>query len=262
MKWLNRLERNYGRFAIHHVGLWIVILNVIGFGLINAKPNLINLLLLDRERVMQGEFWRLFTYLMIPSTTSLFWIIFALGYTYMIAEGLEQEWGAFRLNCYILIGMISTTVIAFFLSYGGVSNTYLATSLGLAFATIYPECVIYLLFIIPVKMKWIGWATAIFLAFEFLFGGLEGRLVILVSVANYFLFFWELIRERVALRMKVSKVRSRWKIVEPGEMGDSFHECAVCHRTEIESPDLGFRVASDGKEYCEEHLPSRTPRSA
>ncbi len=35
----------------------------------------------------------------------------------------------------------------------------------------------------------------------------------------------------------------------------SFHRCNACGRTELDSPGLIFRVASDGYEYCEDHLP-------
>jgi len=37
----------------------------------------------------------------------------------------------------------------------------------------------------------------------------------------------------------------------------SFHVCVVCGKTERDSAELVFRVASDGKEYCVNHLPSR-----
>jgi len=36
-----------------------------------------------------------------------------------------------------------------------------------------------------------------------------------------------------------------------------FHVCAICKRTERDSPELAFRVAADGQEYCLEHLPLR-----
>jgi hypothetical protein len=29
----------------------------------------------------------------------------------------------------------------------------------------------------------------------------------------------------------------------------------VCGRTEISDPELDFRMAADGEEYCEDHLP-------
>jgi Zn-dependent protease len=37
----------------------------------------------------------------------------------------------------------------------------------------------------------------------------------------------------------------------------TLHRCAKCDRTEASHPDLEFRVAGDGEEYCAEHLPRR-----
>ncbi len=36
-----------------------------------------------------------------------------------------------------------------------------------------------------------------------------------------------------------------------------FHGCVRCGRTELDAPDVVFRVSSDGHEYCAEHLPRR-----
>ncbi|MBV9126518.1 MAG: rhomboid family intramembrane serine protease [Verrucomicrobia bacterium] len=40
---------------------------------------------------------------------------------------------------------------------------------------------------------------------------------------------------------------------------EPMHRCHVCGATERTAPDTDFRVASDGEEYCEAHLPSRRP---
>jgi Zn-dependent protease len=37
----------------------------------------------------------------------------------------------------------------------------------------------------------------------------------------------------------------------------SFHRCATCGTTEIDSPETVFRVALDGEEYCLRHLPGQ-----
>jgi hypothetical protein len=37
---------------------------------------------------------------------------------------------------------------------------------------------------------------------------------------------------------------------------ESLHKCAVCGATELTDPNLEFRVARDGEEYCMKHLPS------
>ena len=41
------------------------------------------------------------------------------------------------------------------------------------------------------------------------------------------------------------------------EVSTGFHRCHVCGRTEVTNPDLAFRIASDGEEYCQTHLPVR-----
>jgi len=45
------------------------------------------------------------------------------------------------------------------------------------------------------------------------------------------------------------------------EPSEGFHRCAVCGKTEREAPDLLFRVAADGHEYCSDHLSSRIRKS-
>jgi hypothetical protein len=36
--------------------------------------------------------------------------------------------------------------------------------------------------------------------------------------------------------------------------GEAFHRCKTCGRTEVSDPELEFRMAADGEEYCEDHL--------
>ena len=37
----------------------------------------------------------------------------------------------------------------------------------------------------------------------------------------------------------------------------NFHHCKICNRTEVSNPELTFRVARDGEEYCSDHLAQR-----
>ena len=39
---------------------------------------------------------------------------------------------------------------------------------------------------------------------------------------------------------------------------EAVHLCAVCKKTELTNPELDFRVARDGEEYCVAHLPAKT----
>ena len=45
--------------------------------------------------------------------------------------------------------------------------------------------------------------------------------------------------------------------ITPKKKNGAMHECAVCHRTELDDPELEFRYCSkcDGNyEYCQDHL--------
>jgi len=153
-----------------------------------ARPEFLALLDLDTRAVAHGQVWRLVTYLFIPQATSLFWILFSLYWVYWIGSSLEAEWGSFKLNVYYLIGMLGTTLAAFITGMPQ-ANTYLNYSLLFAFATLFPDYEIRLFLILPIRMKWLGWLTFAFVAYEFVQGdwGVKGAVV--AALANYLLFF-------------------------------------------------------------------------
>jgi hypothetical protein len=45
----------------------------------------------------------------------------------------------------------------------------------------------------------------------------------------------------------------------PFEQEQIGHTCAVCGATELTDPNLEFRVARNGEEYCIPHLPAAAP---
>ena len=129
MKWLDRLERKYGRYAIKNLMLYIVILNAVVYVLMMIPgTNLINKFILDPQLVLKGEIWRLVTYIFIPPNASPIFIIFVLYFYYMIGSNLENEWGSFRFNLYYFLGMLGTT-IATFITKGGATPIYKSVSL-------------------------------------------------------------------------------------------------------------------------------------
>ena len=102
MKWMNKLERKYRKYAVSNLIFYIIALNAMVFILSLVSPGspVVDLLVLYPDRVLQGEIWRLLTYIFIPPTDSPIWIIFVLYLYYLVGTGLEQAWGAFRLDVY------------------------------------------------------------------------------------------------------------------------------------------------------------------
>jgi hypothetical protein len=131
----------------------------------------------------------------------------------------------------------------------------LASSLFFAFATFFPDEVIYLFFVLPVKVKWIAWFSAALLLFGFLANGNAYRMSLIIAFANYFLFFGPGIFHSVRNRQQVASRRRRFEETARAE-SEALHHCKTCGATELTNPNLEFRVARDGEEYCMEHLPS------
>ena len=165
--------------------------------------------------------------------------------------------GAFRLTLYFLIGMFGTTVAAFFFG-SQFSNSLLMASLFFAFARYYPDEVIYLLFILPVRIKWIAWISAALLLFGFVTKSNAYRFSVLAALAGYLIFFGPEMIYQARHRQEVSTRRRRFESQKRAET-EALHKCAVCGATELSDPNLEFRVARNGEEYCVPHLPKAEP---
>src|SRR5713101_2735121 len=175
MAWLDKLERRFGFLGIPGLIRIIVGFNALVFVLVRLNPDFVSVLNLDPARIRHGEVWRLVTYIFIPQTFSFLWIVFVLWFLWFIGDGLERAWGPFRLTLYFLVGMIGTTIAAL-LSSSQFSNQMLFTTLFFAFAHFYPDEVIYVFFILPLKIKWIAWVYAGFLLLGFVTQSISYRL--------------------------------------------------------------------------------------
>jgi len=261
MSLLDSLERRYGRFAIPGLIRIVVALTALVYVLALLSPDFISVLTLDPARILKGEVWRLVTYIFIPrsigqpgSMMQPLWLLLALWFLFFIGERLEHAWGAFRLNLYFLLGMIGTTIAAFLFG-AQFSNAMLASSLFFAFAHFYPEEVIYILFILPAKVKWLAWVSAALLLLGFATGPNSYRMALIAAFANYFVFFGPELLRAARQRQEVASRRQRFEASARSE-DEALHRCAHCGATELTNPSLEFRVARDGEEYCLAHLPS------
>jgi hypothetical protein len=264
MKWIDRAERNFGHLAIPNLMRVIAAFNALVFVLYKFSPRFLEAITLDPSAVMRGEVWRLVSYIFIPSIGGPItdWLIAALyiWYIWWLGDGLESAMGSFRVNLFYGLGMLGTTVAAFF-TQANFSTAMLNNSLLFAFARFYPEMMIYLMGLIPVKVKWMAWFSGFGLLIGFVFGEWAYRLALLVALANFFVFFGKEIFQDAVQRRDVQTRRSRFEKAQIPD-DEALHRCEVCGRTENVAPDLEFRVAKDGHEYCTEHLPKPAPTPA
>ena len=256
MSFLDKLEKKFGFLAIKNLISYIVLFNALVYVLMYISPanNSISRLTLNPDLVMQGEVWRLITYIFIPPATSPIWIFFILYFYYMVGTGLEQEWGSFKFNAYYLIGMLATTAASFLMGIEATS-LYLNLSLFLAFAYIYPDYEILLFFVLPVKVKYLAWLDWALIAHTVVFGFLPLKVVAAASVINYFVFFGKNLITGAKTKKQVSSNRKSFY----GELPKDFtiHKCTICGITEKDDPKMDFRYCATCEgdyEYCMNHL--------
>ncbi len=276
MNWLNKLERKFGRYAIPNLIVWLIGAYMIGFVINIVNPAIIDYLELSPYHILHGQVWRLVTWIFKPTGYDLFSLLIMALFYFQLGTTLERNWGTFRFNVYIFSGMLFTILGAFVL-YGvmylinggatvavlsignGFSTSYINMSIFLAFAITYPDMQILLMYIIPVKMKWMGVIYGIMVVWNFMWAEWDGKIAIVMSLLNFIIFF---LSTRNLKRYAPHEVHRRQKFKRQmrqpsGYAGGARHKCAVCGRTELDDPSLEFRFCSkcEGNyEYCQDHL--------
>lgn len=256
MNWIDKLERKLGRYAIKNLMAYIVGITGIVYALsyFDNRGFVIGKLTLIPQLVLRGEVWRLVTYIFIPPSTSMIWILFTLYFYYMVGGALEHEWGSFKFNIFYLTGMIGTAAAAFITGYGATS-LYLNMSLFLAFARIYPDYELLLFFVIPVKMKYLAMLDWVLIIFTVLTGDMASKIIAIVSIMNYFLFFGRDILQRSKSSRQVHNNRRRFRSEIPRDF--TIHKCTICGKTEKDDPNMDFRYCPECEgdyEYCMDHV--------
>jgi membrane associated rhomboid family serine protease len=210
MRWLDPLERRFGAWAIPQFPLFIVLANASIYLLSFMKPEFASRLMLDPVAISQGEIWRAVTFLFVPPRMTPFWLVLWLFVLYQYAQALENEWGEFKFCFFYFVGALATLIAAMFIVRGPIDNTWLNTSLFLAFATLYPDFQLLLFFIIPVRVKYLGWFAWALTLFLMVTGNFQTRVAIAASLCNYFLFFGADIWQSAKLRLEVYRNRRRF----------------------------------------------------
>ncbi len=251
MKLLDSLERRFGDIPPLNITYYLIFGQIFVFFLVTFYPQYNDAFYLNGRLALDGEWWRLVTFLFEPITRSFIFAALTWYIFYIYGTTLERYWGTFRYLVYILIVALGSIIIAFVFPDTSVSNGYIFTSLFLAFAQLFPNFRLMLFFILPVKIKWIALITWIGIAVTFLFGTMPIKVMTIVSVANFLFFFWD----EIIGYLKHSSVQSTKKIKEVRILQKPEHICNVCGKNNIDNPDMGIRYCSKCKPekcFCED----------
>lgn len=270
MNWLDKLERRFGKYAIKNLPLIIVIFYAIGIVMdLVTGGTFYAAFSLNPYLILHGEPWRIVTFLVTTPDSdliALIFLVFVLLFYYTMANSLVNAWGAFRFNMYMLVGVLCTIASAFIVyaiyptPYIYMDTYYLNMSMFLAFAAVFPEMKVYLYGILPLKVKWLAFADAALLIYDFIIGFIGARIAIVVSLLNFLLFFLSS-RNYKRINPKEIKRRSSYRKEVNNSTPLYRHKCVICGRTEKDDPSLEFRYCSKCNgacEYCNDHLFTHT----
>ena len=292
---MSKFERKYGKYAVKNLSLALILCYVVGYVIQQIAGDFLSFLTLNPYLILRGQIWRLVTWIIVPPSRLDIFTIIMLYFYYSVGTSLERTWGTFRYNVYIFSGIL-ITVIASFLAMGTCyllypeimatgqsaqivfmagselfSTYYINMSILLAFAATFPDVQILLMFIIPIRMKWMGILYGVFLLSDFVNGvhvaGVLGayepmfnvlyRYAIAASVLTFLVFFITS-RSRIHMTPKQMKRRAEFKNeVRRNRPAVTKHKCAVCGQTDESNADLEFRFCSKcngNYEYCQNHL--------
>ena len=233
---------------------------------------------LDFSKIFGGQIWRLVTFAVYPpqlftgSALDLIFVFISISLYFMIGRSLENAWGTFRFNLYYFIGVIACILsgLISYLTFGStgyiMTTDYVFQTMFLAFAVTFPDKELLLYFIIPIKMKWLGWIEGGMMAIElvrYLFYAIKGYRSALVGAITMVLCMLNFIILVVSMKKgtHVSRAQKKksneYKKKVNASLRNKRHVCAFCGITDKENPDMEFRYCSrcDGnKEYCMDHL--------
>ena len=199
----------------------------------------------DRTLILQGQVWRLFTYVFAYNAGNVLITLIGLLCYFSLGKAMENLWGTFRFNLFYFTGVILMDV--FCMLFGGRADvSYLNMSLFLGYATL---------------------------------GLFPYSLFPLVAIANYFLFFGKDVVNVIPLSWRINAGRVFKKQPKkktgtvPFPTAGSYqattakakepytHKCTICGRTDVSNPELEFRYCSrcNGYHcYCEDHISNHT----
>lgn len=283
MKFINKLERRFGKYAINNLMKYVITLYALGL-LANVQPGFYEkFLMLDIDMVLKGQVWRIITFIVQPiyldgSPFTMLFVALELYLYYVIGNTLERAWGSFRLNLYYLSGILLNFVailLVYLVTYLTPGMEPISISFGLqfinrslffAFATIVPNMQFLFMFIIPVKVKYLAYIYGAVIGYDvikYIMHWIQtGNVIVLsfaisiiVSFGNFIMFFLgsrklnhlspSAIKRRSRQKQRARQIKNQGNhVIHQGESVVTRHKCTVCNKTELDDYELEFRFCS------------------
>lgn len=252
-KFLRLLDRVVRPFAIQ--GLPVLLVAAQAFFWLGGQlnPAMNEQLLLIWDKVLAGEVWRVVSFVLVAPAGHPLFAIFYFYILYMMGSFLEQTWGSVRFCSFVYLGLFLNVLAGLAVRDAAISGTYMYSTIFLAFATFNPNFTFMIMFVLPVKVKYLAWIQAAGFVLMCLTGSWAISLMVVAALGNYLLFFADMLINRGAsfhrrMNRQANAKQSRKK---------PMHTCIVCGIDSNTDRDMDFRYCSkctDTPAYCEQHL--------
>ena len=264
MRLIDRFCYKHPNFGIPNLMRYLTIANVVFWVLGTANSVLLSYLRFDAGLIMQGQIWRLITFMVYPPSMGLLAFLVFYFY-YWMGTALEQVWGTAQFNIYLLIGWALTVIYGFLVYFIGglrisIDAQYLYLSMFFSYAALFPDQTVLLFFFIPIKMKYMAIIDAVYFLAAVITNPFPVNLLPVVAVLNFFIFFSGTLLQRIPKKASQSTINFRkasQKIRREEREKLYHHKCAVCGRTDTDYPGLEFRYCSRCAGYhcfCSDHI--------
>ncbi len=202
------------------------------------------------QMLFTDQWWQIFLF-PFRITNQIISLAFFLYIFWMFGNQLEFELNTFRYNLFIFLGYFFILLGTYFYP---LDAYYVYLSVFFAVAYLYPDMEILLFFVLPVKMKWIGILTALFIVMDSVYLSINFQtyypiLGPILGILNFLLLIVLPDLKRKTNRFKKGNI---WK----NKSKKTIHKCTICGITEEDDPQMDFRycVYCKDHEYCRDHL--------
>ena len=261
----NGLRRKLEKYAIPNLTLYLIICYGIGYLMQYLVPAGYQYLMLDPFLVLKGQVWRLVTWILIPPDSSnIFFVLITLYLYYSLGGLLERIWGTYKYNVYLFSGLLFTILGAFVLCgysvlmgaqptmytglyllnngsavyFGQFSTYYINMSIFLACAASIPDVQVLLMFIFPIKVKWLGIVYGIILLVNCIQGGIATWIVVIFSLLNFLVFF---LRSKGKMHLSVGQIEAAAGISSEDAVGRADERDYAAQMRDLRQNGVGRR---------------------
>ena len=241
--------------------------------MLDQSSKVLELLSFNPVRILWlGQVWRIVTWIFLPLSDNPFFVVLALYFYYFVGSSLEREWGTAKFTVFYILGMLLNiiygVVLWLIIRYPiPIWPNFLNLSMFFAFAVFFPDYVLRLFFVIPIRAKWLGLLNGLYFLYEIVSNLIDGAhffaLLPVVALLNFFIICGdELLSYLRPLKSRANPQALNFKRAARKAKRAQDHlpyrqKCAICGITDVDHPDMEFRYCSrcEGYHcYCIDHI--------